>query len=122
MLCDRILMCTTFAFSSSEMAERGQFRRRDLGVGRSLDGQGDMSHAHRAPLTESSSETEDHRFGPLTIDTEHLQGFGLGPNYTELQPIGFGVHGLVVSAVDKKKNRRIAAKKVKVESQLSCRY
>ena len=67
-------------------------------------------------------EKSEHQLGPLTINTHLLDSFGLGPNYTDLQPIGFGANGLVVSAVNNSKKVKVAAKKIKIESQISCKY
>ena len=101
------------------MAERGQ-----IGV---YDEEKEGQHIRnrksaRLKHPSEMSESESHHLGPLTINTELLDSFGLGSKYTELQPIGFGVHGLVVSALDRVKKQRVAAKKIKVESQISCKY
>lgn len=51
---------------------------------------------------------------PLTVNTNHNDTYSLGARFSSVQPLGYGSSGLVLSAYDEHKHRKVAVKKITI--------
>uniref|UniRef100_A0A8D1T360 mitogen-activated protein kinase n=1 Tax=Sus scrofa TaxID=9823 RepID=A0A8D1T360_PIG len=51
-----------------------------------------------------------------------VYGYDLGGRFIDLQPLGFGVNGLVLSAVDSRARRKVAVKKITLSDTRSMKH
>lgn len=58
--------------------------------------------------------------GPLTVETSSPEGFVFGPQFSQIQPIGHGSSGIVFSAYDNKRKKKVAIKKLSFSDSQSC--
>lgn len=52
----------------------------------------------------------------------NMYGYDLGCRFVNFRPLGFGVNGLVLSAVDSKSSRKVAVKKIAINDAQSLKH